>query len=122
MPVMKRKTQNDATSMSMVLLTFSSKRSLQIVSERSNVFNDGKAINDSRTRVLKSAPLKSRSCSLVKMFESIGQKKISQKHRRDNFISHTIKKKYLILIHENIFLQTIIPLVVTKKLILLLLK
>ena len=91
----------------------------KLLSERSNVFNDGKAINDSRTRVLKSIPLKSRSYSLVKMFESIGQKKISQKHRRDNFISHTIQKKYLILIHENIFLQTIIPLVVTKALILL---
>ena len=42
------------------------------------------------------------------MFESIGQNEISQKHRRDNFIWHTIQKKYLILIHEHIFLQTII--------------
>ena len=85
--------------------------------ERSNVFNDGKAINDSRTRALKSFNLNSKSCSLVKMFESIGQNKISQKHRRDNFIWHTIQKKYLILIHEYIFLQTIIPPVVTKALI-----
>ena len=53
------------------------------------------------------------------MFKSIGQNKISQKHQCDNFNGHTIQKKYLILIHEHIFLQTIIPLVVMKSSILL---
>lgn len=51
---------------------------LKLLYVRYNVLNDGKAANDSRIPILILVSLKSRSCSLLKMFESIRQNKIYQ--------------------------------------------
>ena len=47
---------------------------------RYNVFKDGKAAVESRIRTLILVRLKSRSCRLLKMFESIQQNKMCQKY------------------------------------------